>query len=109
MLVTADSVAKAVLQNKYQYSGYDGCSYCYQRGTHVNVIKLPFSENESEMRSHESHMLDVKEAIKGDTSVREIKGWSSFCDMVYIDMVWSSILDAMHNELLGVEIQMWDL
>lgn len=109
LCVTADSVARPILQNRIQYNGYYGCSYCYQYGTHCNSIKYPFLELNSELRTHVSHMKDVLLAEEKRSCVRGVKGRSAFCKLSTLDMVWGFVLDSMHNGILGVTVQLWDL
>ena len=64
---------------------------------------------DSELRTHESHMLDVNNAVEHGSFVRGVKGPSAFCNLNTLDMVWSFVLDAMHNGVLGVTVQLWEL
>lgn len=101
--VVADSSARPVLQNRIKYSGYFSCSYCYHEGKYINrAVKYPFLENESEMRTHDSHMLDIQKSKEKKCSFRGVKGESKFCEIPTIDMVWGFPLDYMHNALLGM-------
>lgn len=109
LCVTADSVARPVLQNRVQYNGYYGCSYCYQLGTYCNSVKYSFLEVNSELRTHVSHMQDILFAEEKKSFVRGVKGRSAFCKLTTLDMVWSFVLDSMHNGVLGVTVQLWDL
>lgn len=105
--IVADSKAKPVLQFRFQYNGYYGCSYCYQLEIYCNSVKYPFIDAEPESRTHNSHMEDVLHAKLKKSSVRGVKGRSSFCDFTTIDMIWSFVLNAMHNAILGVVVQLW--
>ena len=108
--VVADSVARPILQNRLQYNGYSGCSYCYHNGQHVYKagMKYPFLENESKLRTHSSHMEDVANVKSlGCPTVRGVKGESAFCSKPNVDMVWGFPLDYVHNSILGVTEQMW--
>ena len=109
LIVVADSVAQPALQNRVQYNGYHGCSYCYQYGMHCKSMKYPFVETDPELRTHVSHMMDVLHAEEKKSFVRGVKGRSAFCDIRTLDLVWSFVLDAMHNGILGVTVQLWKL
>lgn len=111
LLVAADSKARPVLQNRLQYNGHYGCSYCYHPATYVKGagIKYPFLDNEPQKRTHTSHVLDVQDVKKsGGTSIRGVKGYSAFSEIPTIDMVWSFSIDYLHNALLGVADQVWN-
>lgn len=108
LLAIADSPARAILQNRLQYNGYFGCSYCYQIGTHLNnAMKYPFLAEEPDLRTHESHLKDLLN-VKTGSSFKGVKGFSAFLDLINIDIVWSFILDYMHNSILGVTEQVWN-
>lgn len=109
LCVIADSVARPVLQNRVQYNGYYGCSYCYLHGTYCKSVKYPFLELDSELRTHVSYMKDALLAEEKKHFVRGVKGRSAFCKLTTLDMVWSFALDPMHNGILGVTVQLWDL
>lgn len=109
LCVSADSVARSILQNRVQYNGYYGCSYCYQYRTYCKSVKYPFLELDSELRTNVLHMKDVLLAEEKEFFVRGVKGRSAFCKVTTLDMVWSFVLDSMHNGVLGVTVQLWDL
>lgn len=73
------------------------------------IVIFPFIGSECEQRTHESHMMDVQKAETEGKIVRGVKGRSSFCDFLTIDMVFSFILDYMHNGILGAAEQIWHL
>ncbi|XP_051176161.1 uncharacterized protein LOC127291224 [Leptopilina boulardi] len=105
----ADSVARPILQNRLQFNGYFGCSFCCQRGVFIFKIGLryPFVSEEPELRSHTSHMKDIACAKEQGSFFQGVKGESAFIDLANIDMVWSFSLDYMHNAVLGVTEQIW--
>ena len=108
--VVADSVARPILQNRFQFNGYFGCSYCYDKGLYVSKVgmKYPFLESESILRTHSSHMKDIAEVLARGSSVRGVKGESAFCSAPSIDMVWGFPIDYMHNSILGITEQLWN-
>ena len=110
IFVVADSVARPVLQNRLQYNGYYGCSYCYHKGFYIHKkgMKYPFLAEEPETRTHDSHMQDVAAVYEsGGLSFRGVKGESAFINLNDIDMVWGFPLDYLHNALFGVTEQVW--
>ena len=110
IFVVADSIAKPILQNRLQFNGYYGCSYCYHGGLHVKDkgMKYPFLKEEPELRTHMSHMSDLAEAVDRGLFFRGVKGESAFNKIPDFDMVWGFPLDYLHNALFGVTEQMWN-
>lgn len=83
LLVIADSVARPILKNRLQYNGYFGCSYCYQKGIHMNyAMKYPFQPEEPNLRTHDSHMIDLQKVKKG-SSFHGLKGYILFFHRSY--------------------------
>ncbi|XP_043469392.1 uncharacterized protein LOC122503051 [Leptopilina heterotoma] len=110
LCIIADSVARAVLQFRMQFNAYMSCTYCYLMGFFLNCVKFPFIGSVSaSLRTHESHMKNVFMVEKNGKPVNDVKGRSSFCDYPNVDMVKSFTLDAMHNDVLGITEQIWDL
>ncbi|XP_043472448.1 uncharacterized protein LOC122505079 [Leptopilina heterotoma] len=108
ILVVADSSARPGLQIRIKYMGYFGCSYCYHEGKYIcRGVKYPFLKKEPEIRTHESHMLDIKMSEEKQSSFRGVKGKSNFCEIPTVDMVWGFPLDYMHNALLGTTESIW--
>ena len=101
--------ARPALQNRVQYNGYQGWSYCYQNGMHCKSMKYPFVETDPKLRSHVSLMMDVLHAEEKKSFVRGVKDRSAFCDISTLDLVWSLVLDAMQSGILGVTVQLWEL
>lgn len=108
---SVDSVARAIIQNRIQFNGYFGCSYCYHPGLYLSGIRYPFEYEESELRTHESHLQDVQ--VSTITPIvsrsREVKGHSVLASFPYFDMVWGFPLDGMHTIILGVTKHVWEL
>ncbi|XP_051170591.1 uncharacterized protein LOC127287612 [Leptopilina boulardi] len=109
LCIIADSVARAVLQYRMQYSGYCSCTYCYQLGFYFGYVRFPFIGSKCEVRTHDSHMSDVYLCEKNGKAENGVKGRSSFCSFPNVDMARSFSLDFMHNGVLGVAEQMWKL
>lgn len=56
-----DSVARSLLQFRLKFNGYFGCSYCYQKGIFINTMRYPFEGESLKIRTHESHVRDIRE------------------------------------------------
>ena len=109
--ISVDSICRPILQNRIQFNGYSGCSWCYKHGEHVNEvrgIRYPV-EQESNLRKHESHLVDLEMVQKISTFVRGVKGYSSLLKLPCIDIVWSLSYEYMHSLTLGVVLQMLNL
>ena len=111
-----DSVCRPILQNRLQFNGFSGCSWCYDMGTYfksVKGIRYTFQEY-LELRSHESHMNDIKLAElrnknnsskkhKNDKDLKGVEDDICLTDIPHIDMVWSLCFEYMHGILSGVD------
>ncbi|CAD6208585.1 GSCOCG00010571001-RA-CDS, partial [Cotesia congregata] len=115
-----DSVARPVLQNRLQFNGFFGCSWCYQRGkTSSKSLKYSLSSENPPLRDHEMYLTDV-EQLKKDLetlpktkknekyTVFEVKGSSVLSNLPDFDCIWGYPHDYMHGVLLGVERQLWN-
>lgn len=109
LCIIADSVARTVLQFRMQFNSYVSCPYCYYVGFYLNSVKFPFGGSVCALRTHDSHMKDVSMVEQNGKNFNGVKGRSSFCDFPNVDMVKSFTLDAMHNDVLGITEQIWDL
>lgn len=108
LLIVADSAARPILQFRFQYNGYFGCSYCYQRGKYLKrAMKYPFLKKEPELRSHDSHMSDISKIKAPGSSFQGVKGKSALINLPNIDMCWSFPLDYLHNAIIGTNEQNW--
>ncbi|XP_043466329.1 uncharacterized protein LOC122501120 [Leptopilina heterotoma] len=126
LFIVADSVARPLLQNRCQYNSYCACSYCYQLGLYINLVKYIF-DPDFILRSHESHEQDVDAVkdrqqnvrhrqnsrnIRNDrrTFVNGVKGPSSFINCNQrVDMVWSFSFEYLHAVLIGSVKQLWEI
>ncbi|XP_043464001.1 uncharacterized protein LOC122499618 [Leptopilina heterotoma] len=123
LFIVVDSVARPILQCRCQYNSYWGCSYCYQMGFYIHIIKYPF-DPDFLLRSQESHKQDVddvkerqqnmthrmNERNKRRTFVRGVKGSSSFMNSNQrVDMVWSFSFEYLHAVLLGSVKHLWEI
>jgi len=108
---SVDSVARAIIQNRVQFNGYFGCSYCYHPGLYLSAIRYPFEYEESELRTHESHLQDVQVSTITPlvSRSRGVKGHSVLASFPSFNMVWGFPLDGMHTIILGVTKHMWEL
>lgn len=62
---TVDSVARPLLQNRIQFNGYYGCSWCYCRGEHVHgCTRFLMTEDEPSDRTHDEYLKDGELAEK---------------------------------------------
>lgn len=102
-----DAPARAILQNRLQYNGYYGCSWCYIFGKHVGCVKFPISDKNDEIRTNESHQQDVTRAIKAGKEVRGVKGSMALSKLRNFDCVWSFPVEELHNVFVGVVKYLW--
>ncbi|XP_031788995.1 uncharacterized protein LOC116417942 [Nasonia vitripennis] len=104
-----DSVCLPIIQNRLQFNGYCGCSWCYQSAEFIKEvcgIRYTFHQ-ESTHRTHESHEKDVKLALETKTIQNGVKGISALQKLQHFDLVWSFPYEYMHGMLLGVTFQIW--
>lgn len=103
LIMSADSVAKPLMQNRKSYSGYFGCGYCYKRGVYFDAVKYPGPANE-ELRNHEAYLVEARRAeLEGSTEhTRGSKGFATLSNLDGFDMVWGFSIDYLHNILLRV-------
>lgn len=106
-----DSVARPILQNRVQYNGYFGCSWCYENGIYdSNAMRYPVRENDAKTRTNESHRKDCEKKMKSPkTTQNGVKGFSVLLTLLTFDMVWGFPVDYLHSELLGVVKYLWDV
>ncbi|KAL7290838.1 hypothetical protein TKK_0015573 [Trichogramma kaykai] len=103
-----DTVARPKLQNRIQFNGYDGCSWCYHPGKYCDgSMRYIMLENDAPLRSHEDHLIDLKNALKFNKPIRGVKGESILLALDQFDIVWDLPPDYMHGSLLGVTKQLW--
>lgn len=115
-----DSVARPVLQNRLQFNGFFGCSWCYQRGvTEAKSMRYPLTGDNVKERDHDSYLRDVWNHEKDIKKLREtkknqkytvfgIKGSSILSSIPEFDCIWGFPHDYMHGVLLGVTRQLWN-
>ncbi|XP_067208774.1 uncharacterized protein [Linepithema humile] len=104
-----DSVARPIAQNRIQFNGYDGCSWCYIKGKHDGTtMRYPISQmTDPPLRTHEKYILDVQTAVRCKKVVNGVKGYSAMLLFPLLDCVWGFPPDYMHGALLGVTRQIW--
>ncbi|XP_036141154.1 uncharacterized protein LOC118647030 isoform X2 [Monomorium pharaonis] len=108
MCCVVDSVARPIVQNRLQYNGYYGCSWCYARGKYLHgTVRYLFNES-SNLRTHETHMIDVREATEFNKCVRGVKGNAILLQLPQFNAVWGFSYEFMHGTLLGVYKQIGD-
>lgn len=108
---SVDSVARPILQNRLQFNGYFGCSYCYQQGRFHSAMRYPFEAEDAELRTPSSHAQDEQEMAASSSLIRArgVKGPSVLMTLPHFNMVWGFPLDSMHTMILGVTKHLWDL
>lgn len=111
LVCSVDSVCRPIMQNRVQFNGRYGCSWCYHPGEYIaeiHRIRYPVRENDPQLRTAGSHhknvqvVRDLKKnsemGVRGDISVSQIP---------QIDMVWSFAYEYMHGILCGVSKYIW--
>ena len=117
--LAVDSKARPVMQNRFQYNGRFGCSWCYKVGKSVNnYIKYPEDGLFSDERSHKEYLKDIeavkrlkkstKARLKRVIGIRGVKGSSILTKIPIFDCVWGFSLEYMHAILIGVTQQLWE-
>ncbi|XP_077561453.1 uncharacterized protein LOC144177757 [Haemaphysalis longicornis] len=111
---TADSPARAIMQNMAQYNGYYGCGWCLHQGldmvlpTVTGTIKYPVGGAVEERTSQQTLRM-MAEAAASSKAVQGVKGPSALINLQHFDIVWSFTPDYMHCVLLGVTRQLTEL
>ncbi|KAF7993186.1 hypothetical protein HCN44_006246 [Aphidius gifuensis] len=109
-------VARPVMQNRLQYSGYYGCSWCYSKGTHCNgAVHYLITDQDPPLRSHREY---IKEALKAEkinkqkpglrkkVTVLGVKGSSAFIEETPLfDIIFGFPTEKQHGVDLGVAKQ----
>lgn len=112
-----DSVARPILQNRLQFNGHWGCSWCYHYGFYfARSMRYPLFEKQHEkpddnhdpdLRSHESHLHDLSVTkLFPKKFYHGVKG-PKLLEFQNIDIVWSLPVDYMHGALMGVTKQLY--
>lgn len=100
-----DAPATAMVLNRKQYNGYDGCPWCYHPGQYIaGTVRYPYREN-IRLRTHKEVVRDMKKATRFDTVVNGIKGLSAVVQLEAMDLVHGIVPDYMHCVLEGVAKQ----
>ncbi|XP_025154650.1 uncharacterized protein LOC105181391 isoform X2 [Harpegnathos saltator] len=74
LCASVDSVARPIMQNRYQFNGYFGCSWCYANGEHIyGSMRYPFTEDDLQ-RNHETYLTDIQEVEDTQRAVNGVKG-----------------------------------
>ncbi|CAN7945486.1 unnamed protein product, partial [Ixodes hexagonus] len=107
---SADSPARALMQNMVQYNGYFGCGWCLHPGKAVEgTVKYPVGSASVPDRTKEGVERNMAEAFETGMHVQGVKGPSALINMAGFDIVWSFTPDYMHCVLLGVTRQFLEL
>ncbi|CAG5074314.1 Protein of unknown function [Cotesia congregata] len=115
-----DTPARATCQNRVKFSGYYGCSWCYEPGLYVgHAVHYPLSEIEPNLQTHKDHISNVNELEKikktSDSkskvpTVMGVKGSMIFIEKLPLfNSIWGFPIDYMHGCLLGVTRQVLQL
>ncbi|XP_064479913.1 uncharacterized protein LOC135393391 [Ornithodoros turicata] len=97
-----DAPARAMVLNRKQYNGYDGCTWCYHPGKYVDgSVRYPYKES-MKVRTHKEVLRDMKKATILGTTVNGIKGLSPVIQLKGLNLVRSIAPDYMHCALEGV-------
>lgn len=108
MYCAVDSVARPIIQNRLQYNGYHSCSWCYAHGKYLRgIVRYLFCEPD-DLRSHETHLIDVMEAEEQKKCIRGVKGQAIVLKLPHFNAVWGFPYEFMHGTLLGVQKQIGD-
>ncbi|XP_057330917.1 uncharacterized protein LOC130671204 [Microplitis mediator] len=115
-----DSVARPVVQNRLQFNGSYGCSWCYQQSVYKSrATRYPFKSTKPEIRNHEKYLKDVENCENNKKKLpktkknehytfRGIKGPCILSSLPGFDCIWGFPHDYMHAVLLGVTRQLWN-
>ena len=113
-----DSVARPIMQNRFQFNAHFGCSYCYHGGEYfARSMRYPNLLKDPKLRTHKSHLKDIKRlkkqvlkasknSSKKPTGYRGVKGKALLQQILTCDIVWSLPIDYLHATLLGVVKQL---
>lgn len=108
LCASVDSVARPIMQNRVQFNGYFGCSWCYQYGEYAyGSMKYPFMDDDPLLRDHESYIKDIKYAEEMGRPHRGVKNFAEITKLKDFDCVWGFSYDYMHGLLLGVVNTLW--
>lgn len=100
LLGAVDSVARPVIQNRLQFNGYFGCSWCYHPGEFINkAMRYPLTADDAP-RTHAKYLDDVAAALQTGKIIHGVKGPCAFMKLEYFDCVWNFPVDYMHAVLL---------
>ena len=108
-----DSVARPIVQNRVQFNGYSGCSWCYHIGKYFQgSMRYPLLINDPKLRTHEEHVNSVNRVIESNVNSKKradcgVKGKSLLLDIKHFDIVWNLPPDYMHGALMGVTKQLY--
>lgn len=102
-----DTVARPIMQNRIQFNGYSGCSWCYHKGHYSGSMRYPLENVDPELRSHESHLNDINRVLYLGKTVNGVKGTCRLINFEKFDIVWNLPPDYMHGTLLGVLKQLY--
>lgn len=117
ILCAVDSIARAIVQNRVQFNGYYGCSWCFSFGKYVGgCVRFLMEEKEVADRTHSIHLKHMAQRMKRDKTavnkkllreVKGVKGYSVLTELNNFDMVWSFPRDYLHSDLIGVVSNLW--
>lgn len=108
LCATVDSVARPVIQNRLQFNGHYGCSWCYQFGKYENgAMRYPFEDEDPPLRNHNTFIQDMLQAEQANRFIMGVKGYAEITNLHNFDCVWGFPYDYMHTLLLGTVCTLW--
>lgn len=112
MIFTADAPAKAHVLNLTQHNGHYGCPYCLHYGSIIEgSTQIRYCHNDTAPnRTNKKAREDMVAAHLSDENVNGYKGVSPLIALgPDFDIIWSVVIDKMHNLDLGIIRKIFDL
>lgn len=101
-----DAPARALMQNRLQYDAHYGCSWCYIFGKQIGSMRFLITERE--IRTHQSHLADVRESVRLGRTIRGVKGAMKLTRIpTFFVSVWSFPVEALHIIYIGIVKHLW--
>ncbi|XP_029665751.1 uncharacterized protein LOC115237071 [Formica exsecta] len=108
LCAAVDSVARPVMQNRLQFNGHYGCSWCYHFGKYEDgAMRYPFEDEDSLLRNHNTFIQNMIETEETNKFVMGVKGYAEITNLDNFDCIWGFPFDYMHGLLLGTVCTLW--
>lgn len=108
LCATVDSVARPIIQNRLQFNGHYGCSWCYQFGKYKDgSMRYPFEDEDPPLRNHNTFVEDILNAEEANRCIMGVKGHAEITNLHNFDCIWGFPYDYMHGLLLGTVCNLW--